>query len=164
MKPFALLLVLFSATGALAQTSAVIKLEFPPMPVQRVRLGLFLTAKEPCTGTITLDNGSVLSVMHNDIPETFIRGVGLRRTVDACVATGTIEGGGTIIIRLPIEPVRRRRGVMIALAINADIEIVLADGKKMYGTALFPDCPTIRVGFGAYVATAITMTGTATIK
>jgi hypothetical protein len=163
MKQYALLLALVLASSADAQTSAVIKLDYPPMLVNRVRPGLLLTAKAPSTGTITLDTGTVLTVTHSSIPETYVRGLGFRKTVDACVATGTIDGGGTIIIRLPPEPVQYRLGVMTALAIDADVVIVLADGKTLSGTVRFPDCPTSKVGRGSYLAAAVVATGTATI-
>ena len=164
MKPLSLLLVLILAPIAHAQTSAAIKLDFPAMPVQRVRPGLLLTAKVLCPGTITLDTGTVLTVTQNSIPATYVRGLGLHKTVDACVATGIIDGGGSIVVRLPPEPACLRRGVMTALAIDADVTIVLADGTIMVGIVHFPDCPISRVGRGSFLAAALTATGTAALK
>lgn len=161
---FGLLMLFFWPPIAAGQTSAIIKLDFPAMPVQRIRPGLLLAAEEPFSGTITLDSGTVLTVTHGSIPATYVRGLGLRKTVEKCVATGTIDGGGSIVMQLPAEPVRLRLGSITALAIYADVVIVLANGKTMTGTVLFPDCPVRRVGRGGFVADALVATGTAKIR
>ena len=159
-KQAGLMMVFLFVSSADAQSSAVIKLDFPPMAVQRVRLGLLLAEEEPFTGTITLDTGTVLTVTRACIPATYVRGLGLRKMVDRCLATGTIDGGGTIVMRLPPEPVRVGLRATTAVAIDAETVIVLANGISMTGSVLFPDCPVWRVGRGTFVAAA-TATGTA---
>lgn len=158
----AILLLFLSATTASAQTARV-ELSYPPMPVNRVGIGLFLASREPYTGTITLNTGEILTIKHAGIPATFVRGPGFRKTVDACVGTGTIEGGGSIVVNLPPEPVRLRgplfRKVMMALAIDCPTTVTLADGTVLTGSVHFGDCPTRKIGPGRYVADAITAMG-----
>jgi hypothetical protein len=161
VKKLSLFLAFFLASFAEVQTAATVTLNFPAMPINRVRPGLLLTAKVVASGTVALDDGRTLLVVGDSIPATYVRGLGLRKTVDACVATAVVNGSGSMVISLPPEPVRMRRGVMVALAIDCPIVVVLADGKRFEGTGRFPDCPTSRVGFGSFLAAPVVFAGTA---
>lgn len=153
------LIVLLLFTGAANAQTAVVRIDFPPMPIHRVKPGLLLTANEPCTGTITLDTGEVLKIKTDSIPPTWVRGIGLRKMVDACVASGAIEGGGTIVVYLPPEPVVVRLRGIVAKAIDCQTVVTLKDGTVLRGSIHSPDCPTLRIGRGSFLATAVTYYG-----
>jgi hypothetical protein len=151
-------LALAAASPARAGGIAKLDLAFPPMPVDRVGVGLMLAEQEPFQGTLTVADGTVLPVTDGAIPPTYVRGLGLHKTVDQCVGTAAI-GTGSVIIDLPPEPVAPRDGVMTALAISATVTVTLPDGTVGTGTVLFPDCPTPMVSPGHYLAAAVEAVG-----
>jgi hypothetical protein len=165
---------LLCATVANAQTVQV-KLDFPPMRIDYVRPGLRLAALEPFDVELTMPTGHKHkakgsrhhAVMGGEIPATFVRGFGLRHTVDACVAKAVFPNG-SLVVNLPPELVLPSgRGVMTAQPIDCDAVLVL-DGKTYTGVIHGPACPARRMDRrlfrASYLADACTYTGELKVK
>ena len=153
-----LLLLLLTALPAWGQ-SATVAISFPAMPISRVRPGLLMAAREPAPGTLTFPDGKVLQLVNDAIPATSIRGIGLRKTVDTCLCSGTIEDGGTFVMQLPPEAVRLRGFTFWAMPIWCPTTVTLADGTVMTGTVYGPACPTSKIGRGSFLAAPVTYYG-----
>ena len=155
-------LVLLSAAMACGQTVTVY---FPPMPIHKVRPGLWLTAKEIADVEVTFPGEKKMYRLKRDasdkgqatIPPTFSRGI-FRRAVDPCDCVGVLEDGSTFLLHLPREPVRGR----VAVAITCDGTITRPNGQVWNIAVIIPDCVTRRDGFRRRLADAVVGMGTIT--
>jgi hypothetical protein len=155
------LAVVFLFVAALPAGAQNITIQCPAMPIQRLGVGLWEAERTIAVAVVTLP-GETLTFKDFTIEATLVRGV-LHRAVDACESTGKSEDGSVMTLQLPREPVKMVRGVPTALAMTAPGTLTRPDGKVYQVVVVYPDCPTIRTGFGKRLATAIVATGVVTL-
>lgn len=114
----------------------------PEMRCDRKRIGLFLTAREPCT--FTDDDGTKYPLV---IPPTFVRNEFPHQTVDACVGQGD-----NMLWFLPEEPVR----FGIAKPIPTTGTLTVKGKLSRRFTAALPAARSRWQGFGHFVVEAVT--------
>lgn len=139
--------------------NATIELIFPPMPIDRIGIGLLRAEREPFSGEIKLPDGKTYEVCNGFIPPTYIRGYLLWHEVDACYGHATIGDQGWLSLCLPPEPVRLRGFRMTALAITSEVTVRIPGLQVGIGTVDFPDCPTSWVSPGKLLAAQVKATG-----
>ena len=135
------------------------------MPIHKIDRKLRRTAEEPMVATIAMPDGSTVVIQPVTIPPTNVirkRPFSfLQWEVAACVGSGG-NSDGSLVVKLPKEPVvlDLARMVMVAQAIDAPTELVLADGTTWRGSVRFPDCPTNGLFADPMIAEAVTAKGT----
>lgn len=134
-----------------------IEIYCPPMKVNSVSFGLRRAEREPCTVSVSKPSGVI--TFPAVIPATDINGHLLWWTVDACQLTGEALDGSILTVNLPPEPVRLKKWTMTALAIDAGLTFASVEKGIGTGSVRFPDCKTKRIGWGQYLAEAVTATG-----
>lgn len=135
---------------------------FHPMPIQRVRPSLWLTAKEVADVQVTFPGEKKIYRLKRGaddkgqatIPPTYSRGI-VRRAVDPCLCNGTLDDGSQFSLALPREPVRGR----IAISITCTGTITRPIGQVYAMTVRIPACITRWDGLGKRMADAVTATG-----
>ncbi len=158
IRLFASILVLVAGLPAWAQN---VTIQCPAMTILKQRVGLWEAQRTIAVAVVTLP-GETLTFKDFTIEATMVRGV-LNRAVDACESTGKSEDGSVMTLQLPREPVKLVRGVPTALAMTAPGTLTRPDGKVFAVVVVYPDCPTVRIGYGERLATSIVATGCVTL-
>lgn len=121
-----------------------ITLNCPPMPIYKADRTHKRTGAENMTAELIFDDGSQVIITPVTIPETPVDRLSLLHwQVAACVGSG-MQNGNQLIVNLPPEPVvfELEAMTMVALSIECQTTLTLADGSTWQGMVVFPDCPT----------------------
>lgn len=130
-------IVLFFAADLCYSQSVCV--DYPPMRIRRLRVGLWMCDKIPSTTTILVD-GKTLH-FKGFIPETPVRGI-LRRAVDPCTMISVSDAMDSFILELPRESVVLSRSGVVAVAIQATGTLALRDGRMFEVSVSIPECRT----------------------
>ncbi len=152
----AVAMLLVDAIFCFAQDGSIV-IKCPPMPVLKIRVGLWQCQKEVSDCKVTFKSGEVLDFPAFDIPPTYVRGT-LRKAVDPCISSGMSADGSILTLNLPREPVKG----FVALQMTATGWLTRPSGKKYAATAVYPNCVSVPVSLREMRANAVQANGTLT--
>jgi hypothetical protein len=145
--------------------TGTIIVKFGKMLCTREGIGNWQTAREPFTVAIQLSDGRMLT--DNGacaIPETKVNGIPPYQEVEACVGSGGLSDGGTILFKIPNEPVMW--GLAEEVPVSGSVQ--LSTGEVFEISGKLPSAKTtwhgIVNGKVTFEAEAVIFAGTLTQK
>lgn len=143
--------------AAMPSRAQSIIIKCAPMPIIKLKPGLWQAQRSYESATVTLPGGEVLTFKDFEIPPTLVRGI-VARAVDPCVASGTADDGSVMTLQLPREPVI----LGVAQKMVAVGSLTRPSGATYSVTVTYPSCvsrPVLGSLGRKRIADAVTATG-----